>query len=203
MNSAASPRTLREIAGLPVAPSSLADSVLIIVDAQKEYTEGALPLPGVHVAIGQIARLLSRARAAHTPVIHVVQHGRRGGKICDPDGPFVAIFNELRPVAGEIVVVKSLPSSFKVTSLDAEIKRTGRRNLIIVGFMTHMCVNSTVRDGAEAGYACTVVANACGTRDLPDGQGGTLPAALVHAANLAALRDRFAVIVDNPDAIPS
>jgi len=194
--------TLREIAGLRSSPSRLDDSVLVIVDAQKEYSEGALPLPGIRDAIKELARLLARARAVHTPVIHVVQHGRRGGRICDPDGPFVAIFDELRPRAGEEVVIKSLPSSFKATTLEAEIQKTGRKNLIVVGFMTHMCVNSTVRDAAEAGYFCTVVASACATRDLADGHGGMIPAQLVHAANLAALRDRFAVVVDHHGDIP-
>jgi nicotinamidase-related amidase len=196
MNQPNASPTLRDIAGLRTSPSRLDDSVLIIVDAQKEYTEGVLPLPGVRAATEQIAHLLARARAAHTSVIHVVQHGRRGGKICDPDEPFVAIFDELHPRAGEAVVVKSLPSSFKATTLEAEIKKTGRKNLIVVGFMTHMCVNSTVRDAAEAGYFCTVVASACATRHLPDGHGAMIPAEVVHAANLAALRDRFAVVVD-------
>ncbi len=195
MSSSAGPKTLREIAGLPAIPSRLDQSVLVVVDAQKEYTEGLLPLPGVRSALGEISQLLSRARHAGTPIIHVVQHGKPGGKICNPSGPFVAVIPEVAPRAGEVVVVKSLPSSFKATTLEFEIRKTGRNHLIVVGFMTHMCVNSTTRDAAELGHACTVVANACATRDLPDGNGGVIPAAAVHAANLAALRDRFAVVV--------
>jgi nicotinamidase-related amidase len=97
--------------------------------------------------------------------------------------------------------VKALPSSFTGTTLETELGKTGRRKLIIVGFMTHMCVNSTTRDAAESGYHCTVVASACASRDLPDGHGGIIPAATVHAANLAALRDRFAVVVDRADQL--
>jgi len=55
-------------------------------------------------------------------------------------------------------------------------------------------VNSTTRAAAEAGYHGTVVAELTATRDLPDGRGGAIPAAIVQAANLAALRDRFAVV---------
>lgn len=200
MNQLATPQTLREIAGLPAAPARLDESVLVIVDAQKEYTIGALPLHGIDAALLEVARLLALARDAGTPVIHVVQHGKPGGRICNPDGPFVAIIDEVRPASGEVVVVKTLPSSFKATTLAAEIDKTGRRWLIVAGFMTHMCVNSTVRDAAELGYACTVVADACATRDLPDGHGGVLSAATIHAANLAALRDRFAVVVQHAGA---
>jgi nicotinamidase-related amidase len=107
----------------------------------------------------------------------------------------------VKPREDEVVVVKSLPSSLKATTLEEEIQKTGRRNLIIAGFMTHMCVSSTTRDAAEAGYTCTVVANACATRDLPDGQGGVIPAEVVHAVSLATLRDRFAIVVDGPEAL--
>ena len=197
------PQTLREIGGLPAKPARLDESVVIIVDAQKEYSEGALPLWGLNAAVREIEVLLARARAANTPVFHIVQHSRRGGRVFAPDGPFVAIFDELKPLEGEKVVVKSLPSSFKLTTLEVEIRKTGRKNLVVVGFMTHMCVNSTVRDAAEMGYACTVVANACATRDLPDGHGGTISAEAVHVANLAALRDRFAVVVDAANDLPA
>jgi nicotinamidase-related amidase len=74
--------------------------------------------------------------------------------------------------------------------------------LIVVGFMTHMCVSTTVRSALDHGYRCTVVAAACGTRDLPDGRGGVIPAEVVHRANLAALADRFAKVVETVEGIP-
>jgi nicotinamidase-related amidase len=59
-----------------------------------------------------------------------------------------------------------------------------------------MCVSSTVRAALDLGYGCTVVAKACATRDLPDGHGGVVAAAELHRAELVALGDRFAVVVD-------
>lgn len=44
----------------------------------------------------------------------------------------------------------------------------------------------------------TVVANGCATRDLPDGRAGVVTADDLHRAELAALADRFCVVV--PDA---
>jgi nicotinamidase-related amidase len=202
MKDQTSPPTLLEISGAAYPAGSLADSVVVIVDAQRVYVDGRLPLPGVDRALAEIARLLARARAAGTPVIHVVQHGRPGGAVCDPLGPEVAIADAVTPKPGEPVIVKHLPSSFAGTTLDATLKTLGRSHLIVVGFMTHMCVSTTVRSALDHGYRCTVIASACATRDLPDGRGGIVPAEAVHRANLAALADRFARVVEAVNEIP-
>jgi nicotinamidase-related amidase len=60
--------------------------------------------------------------------------------------------------------------------------------LFFVGFMTHMCVNSTTRGAFNLGFAPTVVASATATRDLADPHGKVVPAATLQAASLAALR---------------
>ncbi len=188
--------TLRQIAGLPSQPAPLAQSVVIVVDAQKEYTEGLLPLWEIEPSVDALSRFLIRARAAKTPVIHVVQVGAPGGRIFDPQRRFVEIIDKVRPGAGEPVVEKHLPSSFTHTTLEAELTRIGRKDLIITGYMTHMCLNSTTRDAAEAGCRCTIVAELTTTRDLPDGRGGVIPAPAVRAVNLASLADRFAIVVE-------
>jgi nicotinamidase-related amidase len=58
-----------------------------------------------------------------------------------------------------------------------------------------MCISATVRSALDHGYHCTVVADCCATRDLPDGLGGVVAAADVHRMELAALGDRFATVV--------
>jgi nicotinamidase-related amidase len=200
--STAPPPTLLEISGVTPRPARLAESVVLLIDAQRVYVDGRLPLPGINAALAEAARLLARARAAGAPVIHIVQHGRPGGAICDPDGPDVAIADVVAPRPGESVIIKSLPNSFARTTLDETLHQLGRKRLIVAGFMTHMCVSTTVRAALDHGYACTVVAAACATRDLPDGQGGVVPAEVVHRANLAALADRFATVVETTDEIP-
>ena len=69
----------------------------------------------------------------------------------------------------ETIVYKGLPNAFAGTELDEILKGFGRKNMIAIGFMTHMCVSSTGRAGLDLGYGSAVVANACATRDLPDG----------------------------------
>ncbi|CAO3456759.1 Isochorismatase (EC 3.3.2.1) [Azospirillum argentinense] len=191
----ATPKTLLALAGAPATPSPLDSAALLLIDAQREYTEGALPLVGVEAAVAEAARLLERARKAGTPVFHIVHHGKPGGALFNPEGPLSGIVAPLIPLDGETVVVKHLPNAFAGTELDSLIRATGRKELIVAGFQTHMCVSSTVRAALDLGWRTTVVDAASATRDLPDGAGGVIPAEALHRANLAALADRFAVVV--------
>lgn len=187
------PKTLVELAGYTPEAAHLKDAVLIIVDAQREYVDGHVPLTGMTASLNEAEHLLQRARLAGTPVVHVVHKGK--GVLFDPSGAYVEIVPQLRPLPGESVVAKSKISAFTGTELNDILARTGRKKLIIVGYMTHNCVSTTARDALDKGYAVTIVGNATATRDLPDGHGGVIPAAQVQAANLAALADRTATVV--------
>lgn len=198
------PKTLLEMAGAPRHPSPLDQAALVLIDVQREYVDGGLALPGVGPALAEVGRLLEAARQAGTPVFHVVHHGKPGGALFNPEGPFAAIADAARPREGEAVVVKGLPNSFAGTALDERIRETGRRELIVAGFMTHMCVSATVRSALDHSYRCTVVAGACATRDLPDPlTGERVPAETLHRAALAALADRFAIVVPDAAALVS
>lgn len=196
------PFTLRSAAGLPADPQPLADSVLVIIDAQEEYgVDGALPLPGLALALERDVVLLNRARTLGSPVIHVVHQGAAGG-LFDPDrgGRVLAA---VAPLSGESIVTKGLPNAFAGTDLADRIDKLGRPPVVIVGFMTHMCVSSTARAALDLGLSTTVVSDATATRSLPDAAGGAaISADVVHRSALAALADRFSVIAATSALVP-
>lgn len=194
-------RTLLDIAGVVRRSPSFAESVPILIDHQLEYQTGNLRLDGIDEAVRENAALLTMARSAKAPIIHIVTHGRPGSPIFEPSGPFVKIIPELAPLDGEPVILKKLPSSFAGTTLEQAIRETGRRSLIFTGFMTHMCVSTTVRAALDLGFESTVVAAATATRDLPDPLGGVVPAGTVQRTALAELADRFALIVPDSNAL--
>lgn len=196
------PATLLELSRSVPAPARLSESVVIIVDAQREYTDGRLKLSGVAAALQQTQRLLARARAAGVPIIHIQQISPAGRGLFDPTGPYTAIAPEAAPQPGETVITKALPNSFAGTTLAEALKKLGRKRLILSGYMTHVCVSATARSALDHGYLTTIIADACATRDLPDGAGGIVPAATLHRVALAELADRFATIVPTLDAIP-
>jgi nicotinamidase-related amidase len=195
------PTYLRHIAGLPTAPFRFSESVLVFIDAQREYYDGSLRLSGIDASLDAARKLLLKARAAETPVIHVVQHNAPGSRLFDPNGPYAEIVPQLAAIDGETIVIKSLPNSFARTALCETIKSTGRNKLIIAGYMTHMCVSTTVRTAIEYGYDSTVVASATATRDLPNPLGGFLKADQIQNAALTELADRFAIVVPDADSI--
>lgn len=190
--------TLLSLSGADLTPPPLTDAALVIVDMQNEYLSGPLTLPGAAPAVAAGARLLAAARKAGAPVIHIAHKGGAGGPF-DRAAPRGQIIDAMAPEGAEKVIEKALPNAFAGTDLDAVLAATGRKKLIVIGFMTHMCVSSTVRSALDHGYFCTVEASACATRDLPDGMGGTVAAADLHRASLAALSDRFAIIAHGRD----
>ncbi len=196
------PQTLLSMAGANLTPSSLSNSVLVLIDCQQEYVDGLLPLNGVEAALVEVAELLKKARNSETPIIHIAHRGSEGGMF-DRSGGGKGEFAKLAmPRDGEEVIEKSLPNSFTGTSLEEQLKRIGRGELIICGFMTHMCVNSTARAALDLGYRTTVVSKACATRDLPGPSGGVVNANIVHEVSLAGLADRYSIIVDTANSIP-
>ncbi|MFC4946784.1 cysteine hydrolase family protein [Pseudonocardia sp. GCM10023141] len=194
------PATLRALSGLPAAPAALAESTLIMIDCQNTYTRGVMELEGVEKALDQAEALLDRARSAGVPIIHI-QHDAGEGSPYDVRAEIGAIVDRVAPRGDEPVIVKAFPNSFVGTDLHERLTAAGASNLVLAGFMTHMCVNSTARGGFNLGYAPTVVANATATRALP-GNDGAVSAAALQAASLAAIGDLFGIVVDDAGAIP-
>jgi nicotinamidase-related amidase len=194
------PKTLLEMSGADMRPPPLSGATLVVIDAQNEYLDGKLALPGVKPAVDALARLLAKAREAGAPVVHIQHKGRPGG-LFDVEGRGGAIIDAVKPAGGEAVVQKALPNAFAQTELDATLKKLGRTQLVIAGFMTHMCVSSTARAALDLGYKAVVAADAAATRDLPDPMGGVIGADALHRAALAELADRFAIVA-KVDQIP-
>lgn len=192
-------RTLLQLAGANLTPPGLSEATVIVIDAQREYVDGALPLPGVKPALGNIAALLSAARGAGAPIVHVQHKGRPGG-LFDPEKTAFAFADEAEPRVGETVVEKGLPNGFAGTGLAEVLEQAGRKRLILAGFMTHMCVSATARAALDLGYQTTVLSDASATRDLPHADGGgVIAAADLHRAELAALADRFSIVCRTAD----
>jgi len=194
-------KTLLQLAGADLAPAGLRTASLVLIDMQNEYVAGPIAVQGATAAIANAARLLNSARAVGTPIFHVAHKGRPGGLFdrTAERGQFAAA---LSPRAGELVIEKGLPNAFAGTELQARLDEVGRKDLIVVGFMTHMCVSSTARAALDLGFRVTIDATSCGTRDLPDGRGGIIHAETIHQVALVELADRFAIVArDQKDLI--
>jgi nicotinamidase-related amidase len=194
--------TLRQLVGLPDSPAPLADSTLIMIDLQNTYTRGVMELEGVESAIDEAAELLSAARDAGIPILHVM-HDAGAGSPYDVQDEIGQIVTRVAPRDGEPVIVKNFPNSFTGTDLHERLTAASAKNLVLAGFMTHMCVNSTARGAFSLGYAPSVVSAATATRQLPGPDGSSVSAAALQSASLAAISDMFGVVVAKASDIPS
>ncbi|MFC8012931.1 isochorismatase family protein [Streptomyces cinereoruber] len=193
--------TLREVIGLPQEPPRLGESALIMIDFQNTYRAGVMRLDGAEEAVAAGARLLAAARAAGAPVVHVVNDGGEGTPY-DIRAEIGAISDEVAPVEGEKVVVKRFPDAFHATDLEEVLKDLGAGgDLILAGFMTHMCVLFTAQGAFNRGHRPTVVAEATATRPLEAPDGTLLSADALAAASLTTVSDLFGTVVRTVDDI--
>ena len=161
----------------------------MLIDIQNDYFPGGKgELENPIGAATQAGRLLDSFRQHKWPTVHV-QHvaTRPGATTFLPDTEGVKIHASIAPLAGEAIIVKHFPNSFRETDLLEHLKEMVVDRLVLCGMMTHMCVDASMRAAADFGYPVLLAADACATRALTYGE-VKIPAEYVHAAFLAALK---------------
>jgi len=175
---------------------------LLMVDLQNDYFPGGImELAGIEDAAENARTLLTGFRKTESTIIHV-QHismppnaffflpGTNGAKIHD----------SVAPRAGETVVVKNYPNSFRDTPLLEALRNARIDDLVICGAMSHMCIDATTRAAFDLGFNCFVAEDACATMDLFFNN-KVIQASEVHAAFMAALSFPYAKVASTKDIV--
>lgn len=185
-------KTMFQLTGRGYAAANLSNASLLIIDAQNEYLSGPLALSGMDAATANIGLLLDAARKAKRPVIHIRHLGTVGGMF-DPQGERGAFIKGLEPQGDELIIEKRMPNAFNDTGLQKALENLGSLDVIVCGFMSHSSVSTTVRAAKDYGLRCTLVEDACATRDLPTPD-GIISAAQVQKTEMAIMNDNFATL---------
>jgi nicotinamidase-related amidase len=175
-------------------------SALLLIDMQNDYFPGgAMELVGMTQAAARAREALTACRQARRPIFHI-QHlaPGPGATFFRPNTVGVEIHESVRPLAGEPVIQKHYPNVFRDTGLLEVLRGAGVEEVIICGAMSHMCIDASTRAAFDYGFACTVIHDACASRDLVF-EGRTIPAAQVHGAFMAALGMRYARVISLGD----
>lgn len=168
---------------------------IIIVDLQNEYLPtGKLALVGIDQAVSNASRVIAAARAKGDLVINIRHEFASDAPFFVPGTEGVEIIPAVAPEEGETVILKNYPNSFLKTGLKELLDEHGIEETVIIGAMSHMCIDATTRAASDFGYKVTVVHDACATRDL-EFNGETVPAAQVHTALMSALGFAYAKIM--------
>jgi maleamate amidohydrolase len=101
-----------------------------------------------------------------------------------------AIVEALAPVAGELVVRKTLPSAFFGTGLAPWLTQRGVRTLLVAGCTTSGCVRASVVDAMSHGFKPLVLSDCVGDRALAP-----------HEANLFDMRQKYAAVMPRDEAL--
>ena len=161
---------------------------LILVDIQNDYFPGGrFELVGIEQASAKAKELLLSFRENHMPTFHIKHISTRDNAtffLLETVG--VEIHDSIKPFAGERMILKHYPNSFRETGLLEELNKDHIERLVICGAMSHMCIDATTRAAFDHGFSCAVIQDACATRNLEFG-GQTIAADQVHGSFMAAL----------------
>lgn len=187
---------------------------LLVIDAQKIYTLPASPLfcPDSAGTIARINAIIETFRSSGEPVIYV-RHchkvdGSDLGRMFDFLGEWDGTFNfkdgteeveyddRLLPPNGAFELTKSRYSCFVNTSLQQLLDKQGVEALVITGFMTNFCCESTARDAHGRDYYVEFILDATGNPGTE-----TMDEAAVRKVGQEFLGSGFARVLTTDDIL--
>lgn len=172
-------------------------TALIIVDIQNDYFPGGkMELSNPGKAAANAAKVLEWFRYNNKDNIFHIQHiaSDPGLGFFLPDTEGVKLHKTVQPLEHESVIQKHFPNSFLKTELASRLIEKGVNKIVVVGMMTHMCIDATVRAAVELGFETTLIQDACATRELSY-QDQVVPAEQVHYAFVSALNGMYANVI--------
>lgn len=176
------------------------NTALLLIDIQNDYfPNGRMPLEKSLEASQKAQEILQAYRAKQLPVIHIQHVSTRPDAVHFlPCTKGVEFHSNVQPTKNETIIKKHYPNSFKDTSLLNHLIKHQINHLVIAGMMTHLCVDATVRAAYDLGFSCTLLHDACATKNL-EFNNSMIPAQSVQNAFLAALQPLYANVISVRD----
>ncbi|OCA72825.1 isochorismatase [Chryseobacterium contaminans] len=178
-------------------------TALLIIDVQNDYFPGGkMTLEGAELAGTNTQQVLEYFRKNKLPVIHIRHIStNEGATFFLPGTSGAEIHSLVSPLAGEKVIEKHFPNSFRETDLLKYLQSENIKDLVITGMMTDVCVESTTRASFDFGFNNMIIGDATATRDR-ELNGRTVKASEVQKsflAGISALGGLYAKIVNTKD----
>jgi nicotinamidase-related amidase len=186
-------------------PAFGAETALLLIDVQVGVDvlghwggpTGRRNNPG---AESVMADLLTRWRAAARPVAFTRHDSREAASPLKFSLPSGAQKPGFEPAADDIVVTKDVNSGFIGTSLEVDLRRRGVDRLVIAGFFTNFCVETTTRMAGNLGFDTYLVHDGCATTNRVGPDGVDHDPVLVHQMSIANLHGEFCTAITGADA---
>ncbi len=172
------------------------NTALLLIEYQNDYfPNGRMPLEKSIEACQKAQEALQVYRAKQLHIIHLQHLSTRPDAVHFlPCTKGVEIHSNVQPLRNETVIKKHYPNCFKDTGLLNHLIKNNINHLIIAGMMTHLAIDASVRAAYDLGFSCTVLHDACATKNL-EFNNMIIPAQSVHSAFLAALQPMYANVI--------
>ena len=174
---------------------------LLVIDVQNEYFTGKLPVTYPAGSLANVLSAMDAAREHRVPVV-VIQHASP-----QPDAPVFCKGTkewELHPEVAarphDALIHKALPGSFTGTELETWLRGRGVETVVIAGYMTQMCCDTTARQAMHLGFGVEFLSDGTGTLAIKN-DAGVVSDEELHRAILVTHQMRFSRVMKTGDWI--
>ncbi|HFA49732.1 MAG TPA: cysteine hydrolase [Bacteroidetes bacterium] len=141
------------------------------------------------------AHILHKWRELKLPIFHIQHSSPNPESRLHISRAGFAIKDEVKPISGEVLIVKNTNSAFIGTGLKERLNKEYINTVIIVGLTTNHCVSSSARMANNYGFETILISDATATFDRVGINGETYSSEIIHLTTLASLKDEFAEIM--------
>jgi nicotinamidase-related amidase len=182
--------------------SSQTRRALIVIDAQNEYVTGNLLIeyPDIQLSLANIGRAMDAARNTGIPVIVVQQYAPADSPVFAQGSHAWELHDVVRLRARDHYLEKKLPNAFTGTDLAEWLAAHRIDTLSVTGYMTHNCVDSTIKHAFHAGLQVEFLHDAAGSLPYLN-KAGTANAEEIHRAFMVVMQARFAAVMPTEEWI--
>lgn len=146
------------------------------------------------MSLPNIGRAISLAISHGIPIVVVKQVAPKSSPIFAERSHGVELLSFIQESEPDLVMVKTQPSAFFGTNLKEWLLSNDLKTLVVAGFMSQNCIESTIRHAAHEGFAVEYLHDASGTVSFKNKM-GYLSAKEMHEATSIVLQSRFAAVL--------
>jgi nicotinamidase-related amidase len=143
------------------------DTAVLVIDAQAGLFDSTPPPLQAAAVLARINEIAAKARAASASVILIQQDGEPTGDWLVPLTEDWEFHPQLRVEPSDVVIRKTTCDAFYGTSLESELRARQISTLVLTGYATDFCVDSTLRSALSKDFAVIVISDAHTTTDSP------------------------------------
>lgn len=173
---------------------------LLVIDVQNEYVTGNLQIeyPDIRASLANVGRAMDAAKESGIPVIVVQQFAPAQSPVFAEASHGWELHEVVNSRSWQHKINKKLPSAFAGTDLADWLSAHEINTLCVTGYMTHNCVDSTIKHAFHSGLLVEYLQDASGTLSYRN-KAGYASAEEIHRSFSIVMQARFAAVMDTSE----